>query len=172
MFFVLFSRERAGPPSFVIFHLGMAPQSYEEMMRVTENLSEKYVIGRGGSSTVYKCSLKNGHPIAIKKLYNHFSQNVHEFETELKTLGNIKHRNLVSLRGYSMSSIGNFLFYDFMENGSLYDLLHGTTTPHKQSRSLQVSPLSIHKYLCKCSFFGPWFNPGDILTRISWKLQV
>jgi serine/threonine protein kinase len=117
----------------------MAPQSYEEMMRVTENLSEKYVIGRGGSSTVYKCSLKNGHPIAIKKLYNHFSQNVHEFETELKTLGNIKHRNLVSLRGYSMSSIGNFLFYDFMENGSLYDLLHGTTTHKQLSRSLQVS---------------------------------
>ncbi|KAG0607870.1 hypothetical protein M758_8G061500 [Ceratodon purpureus] len=114
-----------GPPSFVIFHLGMAPQSYEEMMRVTENLSEKYVIGRGGSSTVYRCSLKNGHPIAIKKLYNQFAQNVHEFETELKTLGNIKHRNLVTLRGYSMSSIGNFLFYDYMENGSLYDHLHG-----------------------------------------------
>lgn len=109
----------------MIFHLGMAPQSYEEMMRITENLSDKYVVGRGGSSTVYKCSLKNGHTIAIKKLYNHFSQNVHEFETELKILGNIKHRNLVSLRGFSMSSIGNFLFYDFMENGSLYDLLHG-----------------------------------------------
>uniref|UniRef100_A0A7I4BPG7 non-specific serine/threonine protein kinase n=1 Tax=Physcomitrium patens TaxID=3218 RepID=A0A7I4BPG7_PHYPA len=114
-----------GPPSFVIFHLGMAPQSYEEMMRITENLSEKYVIGRGGSSTVYRCSLKNGHPIAIKKLYNQFSQNVHEFETELRTLGNIKHRNLVTLRGFSMSSIGNFLFYDYMENGSLYDHLHG-----------------------------------------------
>jgi serine/threonine protein kinase len=115
-----------GPPSFVVFHLGMAPQSYDEMMRLTENLSEKYVIGRGGSSKVYRCCLKNGHPIAIKKLYNQFSQNVHEFETELKTLGNIKHRNLVTLRGYSMSSgVGNFLFYDFMENGSLYDHLHG-----------------------------------------------
>jgi len=115
----------AGPPSFVIFHLGMAPQSYEEMMRLTENLGEKFVIGRGGSSKVYRCCLKNGHPIAVKKLFNQFSQDVHEFENELKTLGNIKHRNLVTLRGYSMSSIGNFLFYDYMENGSLYDQLHG-----------------------------------------------
>jgi len=115
----------AGPPSFVIFHLGMAPQSYDEMMRLTENLGEKYVIGRGGSSKVYRCCLKNGHPIAVKKLFNQFSQDVHEFENELKTLGNIKHRNLVTLRGYSMSSIGNFLFYDYMENGSLYDHLHG-----------------------------------------------
>lgn len=103
----------------------MAPQSYEEMMQITENLSEKYVIARGGSSTVYRCSLRNGHPIAIKKLYNQFSQNVNEFETELITLGNIKHRNLVTLRGFSMSSIGNFLFYDCMDNGSLYDNLHG-----------------------------------------------
>ncbi|XP_024358745.1 uncharacterized protein [Physcomitrium patens] len=119
------SKTSQGPPSFVILNLGMAPQSYDEMMRLTENLSEKYVIGRGGSSTVYRCYLKNGHPIAIKRLYNQFAQNVHEFETELKTLGTIKHRNLVTLRGYSMSSIGNFLFYDYMENGSLHDHLHG-----------------------------------------------
>jgi len=116
----------AGPPSLVTFHLGMAPQSFEEMLRLTENLSEKYVAGRGGSSTVYKCTLKNGHSIAIKKLFNYYPQNIQEFETELKTLGNIKHRNIVSLRGYSMSTAGNFLFYDFMEYGSLYDHLHGT----------------------------------------------
>jgi serine/threonine protein kinase len=103
----------------------MAPQSFEEMLRLTENLSEKYVVGRGGSSTVYKCTLKNGHSIAIKKLLS-CPQNIHEFENELNTLGNIKHRNIVCLRGYSMSAAGNFLFYDFMENGSLYDLLHGT----------------------------------------------
>ncbi|KAG0589138.1 hypothetical protein M758_2G248500 [Ceratodon purpureus] len=119
------SKTLQGPPSLVTFHLGMAPQSFEEMMRLTENLSEKYVAGRGGSSTVYKCTLKNGHSIAIKKLFNYYPQNIHEFETELKTLGNIKHRNVVSLRGYSMSSAGNFLFYDFMEYGSLYDHLHG-----------------------------------------------
>lgn len=113
-----------GPPSLVTFHLGMAPQSFEEMLRLTENLSEKYVVGRGGSSTVYKCTLKNGHSIAIKKLLS-CPQNIHEFENELNTLGNIKHRNIVCLRGYSMSAAGNFLFYDFMENGSLYDLLHG-----------------------------------------------
>ena len=115
----------SGPPTLVTFHLGLAPQSFEEMMRLTENLSEKYVVGRGGSSTVYRCTLKNGHSVAIKKLFNYHPQNIHEFETELKTLGNIKHRNVVSLRGYSMSSAGNFLLYDYMEFGSLYDHLHG-----------------------------------------------
>ncbi|CAM6021840.1 unnamed protein product [Sphagnum balticum] len=131
------SKTSQGPPSLVTFHLGMAPQSFEEMLRLTENLSEKYVVGRGGSSTVYKCTLKNGHSIAIKKLLS-CPQNIHEFENELNTLGNIKHRNIVCLRGYSMSAAGNFLFYDFMENGSLYDLLHGQVKKTKLDWNMRL----------------------------------
>lgn len=103
----------------------MALHVYEDIMRMTENLSEKYIIGYGASSTVYKCVLKNCKPVAIKRLYSHYPQCLKEFETELETVGSIKHRNLVSLQGYSLSSSGNLLFYDYMENGSLWDLLHG-----------------------------------------------
>lgn len=92
---------------------------------MTENLSEKYIIGNGASSTVYKCVLKNCKPVAIKRLYSNYPQCLKEFETELETVGSIKHRNLVSLQGYSLSPSGNLLFYDYMENGSLWDLLHG-----------------------------------------------
>ncbi|KAL0447345.1 UNVERIFIED_CONTAM: LRR receptor-like serine/threonine-protein kinase ERECTA [Sesamum latifolium] len=102
-----------------------------DIMRMTENLSEKYIIGYGASSTVYKCILKNCRPVAIKKLYSHYPQCLKEFETELETVGSIKHRNLVSLQGYSLSQSGNLLFYDYMENGSLWDLLHGTTKKKK-----------------------------------------
>lgn len=97
-------------------------------MRMTENLSEKYIIGYGSSSTVYKCVLKNCKPVAIKRLYSHYPQCLKEFETELETVGSIKHRNLVCLQGYSLSPSGNLLFYDYMENGSLYDFLHGKFT--------------------------------------------
>ncbi|TKY45057.1 LRR receptor serine/threonine-protein kinase ERL1 [Spatholobus suberectus] len=47
-----------------------------------------------------------------------------EFETELETICSIRHRNLVTLRGYALTPNGNLLFYDYMENGSLWDLLH------------------------------------------------
>ncbi|PQQ07171.1 LRR receptor-like serine/threonine-protein kinase ERL2 [Prunus yedoensis var. nudiflora] len=63
--------------------------------------------------------------MAIKRIYNRYPDNMREFETELETIGSIKHRNLVSLHGYSLSPHGNLLFYDYMENGSLWDLLHG-----------------------------------------------
>ncbi|QCE16351.1 signaling protein [Vigna unguiculata] len=119
------------PPKLVILHMNMALHVYDDIMRMTENLSEKYIIGYGASSTVYKCVLKNCKPVAIKKLYSHYPQCLKEFETELETVGSIKHRNLVSLQGYSLSPFGNLLFYDYMENGSLWDLLHGPTKKKK-----------------------------------------
>ncbi|XP_002975149.2 LRR receptor-like serine/threonine-protein kinase ERL1 [Selaginella moellendorffii] len=119
------SKTGQGPPNLVVLHMDMACHSYDDVMRITDNLNERFIIGRGASSTVYKCSLKNGKTVAIKKLYNHFPQNIHEFETELETLGHIKHRNLVGLHGYSLSPAGNLLFYDYLENGSLWDVLHG-----------------------------------------------
>nr|AYF57891.1 erecta [Vitis vinifera] len=118
-------------PKLVILHMNMALHVYEDIMRMTENLSEKYIIGYGASSTVYKCVLKNCKPVAIKRLYSHNTQYLKEFETELETVGSIKHRNLVCLQGYSLSPSGNLLFYDYMENGSLWDLLHGPTKKKK-----------------------------------------
>ncbi|KAL8158713.1 hypothetical protein V2J09_000250 [Rumex salicifolius] len=85
-------------PKLVILHMNMALHVYDDIMRMTENLSEKYIIGHGASSTVYKCVLKNCKSIAIKKLYAHYPHSLKEFETELETVGSIKHRNLVSLK--------------------------------------------------------------------------
>ncbi|XP_059629437.1 LRR receptor-like serine/threonine-protein kinase ERL1 isoform X2 [Cornus florida] len=114
-----------GPPKLVVLHLDLAIHSYEDIMRITENFSEKYIIGYGATSTVYKCALKNSRPIAVKRLYTQYQHNLRDFETELETIGSIRHRNLVSLHGYALSHLGNLLFYDYMENGSLWDLLHG-----------------------------------------------
>ncbi|KAG2661981.1 hypothetical protein PVAP13_1KG112179 [Panicum virgatum] len=120
------------PPKLVILHMNMALYVYDDIMRMTENLSEKYIIGYGASSTVYRCDLKNCKSVAIKKLYAHYPQSLKEFETELETVGSIKHRNLVSLQGYSLSPAGNLLFYDYMENGSLWDILHVSSSKKKK----------------------------------------
>ncbi|XP_071710704.1 uncharacterized protein [Rutidosis leptorrhynchoides] len=114
-----------GPPKLVVLHMDMAIHTYDDILRITDNFNERYIIGYGSSSTVYKCALKNSRPIAIKRLYTEYQHNFHEFETELATVGSIRHRNLVSLHGYSLSPTGNLLFYDYMPNGSLWDLLHG-----------------------------------------------
>ncbi|KAK1274072.1 LRR receptor-like serine/threonine-protein kinase ERL2 [Acorus gramineus] len=120
-----------GPPKLVVLQMDMAVHTYEDIMRVTDNLSEKYIVGYGASSTVYKCVVKNAKPIAIKRLYDQYPHNLRVFENELETIGSIRHRNLVSLHGYSLSPLGNLLFYEYMENGSLWDLLHGPSTKVK-----------------------------------------
>ncbi|KAL9254930.1 LRR receptor-like serine/threonine-protein kinase ERL1-like protein [Drosera capensis] len=120
-----------GFPKLVFLRMNLAIHTYEDIMRVTENFNEKYIIGYGASSTVYKCALKNSLPAAIKRLCTQFQHNLQEFETELATIGSIRHRNLVSLHGYSLSPCGNLLFYDYMENGSLWDLLHGPSKKMK-----------------------------------------
>ncbi|CAN8251910.1 unnamed protein product [Cochlearia groenlandica] len=121
------SKQVEGPTKLVVLHMDMAIHTFDDIMRVTENFSEKYIIGYGASSTVYKCTLKTSRPIAIKRIHNQYQHNLLEFETELDTIGSIRHRNIVSLHGYALSSsIGNLLFYDYMENGSLWDLLHGS----------------------------------------------
>ncbi|CAH2073743.1 unnamed protein product, partial [Thlaspi arvense] len=118
-------KQSEGSTKLVILHMDMAIHTFDDIMRVTENLSEKYIIGYGASSTVYKCTSKSSRPIAIKRIYNQHAHNLREFETELETIGSIRHRNIVSLHGYALSPFGNLLFYDYMENGSLWDLLHG-----------------------------------------------
>ncbi|CAN0919719.1 L-type lectin-domain containing receptor kinase VII.1, partial [Linum grandiflorum] len=43
-----------------------------------------------------------------------------EFLAEIASLGRLKHRNLVGLRGWCKREKGTFLLvYDYMENGSL-----------------------------------------------------
>ncbi|XP_078442055.1 ERECTA-like 1 [Wolffia australiana] len=113
------------PPKLVVLQMDMAMHTYDDIMRATDNLSDKHKVGQGASSAVYRCALKNCKPIAVKKLCNSNPNNLREFETELATVGSIRHRNLVSLHGYAISPLGNLLFYDFMPNGSLWDLLHG-----------------------------------------------
>ncbi|KAG8087507.1 hypothetical protein GUJ93_ZPchr0010g8231 [Zizania palustris] len=48
---------------------------------------------------------------------------------ELKTLGEIRHRNLIKLKEFWVRSEYGFMLYVYMEQGSLYDVLHGIQPP-------------------------------------------
>ena len=98
------------PPKLVVLHMDLAIHTLDDIMRSTENISENFIIGYGASSTVYKCVLKNSRPIAVKLLYNQHPHNLREFETELVTIGSIRHRNLVVLHGYALTPYANLLF--------------------------------------------------------------
>lgn len=58
------------------------------------------VLGRSSHGTSYKATLDNGHVLTVKWLREGLAKHKKEFAREAKKFGNIRHPNLVSLRGY------------------------------------------------------------------------
>uniref|UniRef100_A0A0C9RSL6 TSA: Wollemia nobilis Ref_Wollemi_Transcript_14978_3744 transcribed RNA sequence n=1 Tax=Wollemia nobilis TaxID=56998 RepID=A0A0C9RSL6_9CONI len=95
---------------------------------VVKRLTEDNVIGSGGAGKVYKVALPNSQILAVKKIWNNGrveSRQDKEFDAEVDTLGKIRHANIVKLLCCISSADSKLLVYEYMENGSLYDCLHG-----------------------------------------------
>ncbi|KAK4408800.1 putative inactive leucine-rich repeat receptor-like protein kinase [Sesamum angolense] len=93
-----------------------------ELCKATDGFSQNNVIAVDEVGTTYKAMLSNGWCLAIKRLISapHIGQ---EFQTEILTLGRLRHRNLVPLVGFCYELNERFIVYKFMPNGSLHDCL-------------------------------------------------
>ncbi|KAJ8770238.1 hypothetical protein K2173_011774 [Erythroxylum novogranatense] len=111
--------------------------SYKDLHQATSGFSESNLIGLGSFSSVYMGFLDQlQRHVAIKVLNLQNMGASKSFLAECKTLGNIRHRNLVKILTYcsSLDYKGNefmALVYQFMENGSLENWLH--PDPDKRS---------------------------------------
>ncbi|EFJ04757.1 hypothetical protein SELMODRAFT_138277 [Selaginella moellendorffii] len=98
-----------------------------ELMSATSNYSHANIIGDGGFGIVYKAILADGSAVAVKKLITDGGfgmQGEREFLAEMQTLGKIKHKNLVCLKGYSCDGKDRILVYKYLKNGNLDTWLH------------------------------------------------
>jgi len=109
---------------------GLSFFSLSEIKDATGNFAASNVIGEGGFSIVYRGTLPNGSPIAVKRLkYSTKIKGDADFSHELRVISGIKHRNLLPLRGYCVEFDKDeqvseqLLVSDFMENGSLAECL-------------------------------------------------
>lgn len=94
--------------------------TYQEIESATKNFSEENVIGIGGNGKVYKGTFPGGSEVAVKRISHESSEGLRAFVAEISSLGRLKHRNLVGLRGWCKKEKGSLiLVYDYMENGSL-----------------------------------------------------
>ncbi|KAE8660904.1 L-type lectin-domain containing receptor kinase VII.1 [Hibiscus syriacus] len=93
---------------------------YQEIFAATKAFSDENVIGSGGNGNVYKGVLRGGLEIAVKKISHESEHGMREFLAEVSSLGRLKHRNLVGLRGWCRNDKrSSILVYDYMENGSV-----------------------------------------------------
>lgn len=93
-------------------------------MKKIMKLTNKDIIGSGGYGTVYRLIIDDTTAFAVKRLNKGNTDRDCGFERELKAMGDIKHRNIVTLHGYYIAPQFNLLIYELMPNGSLDTLLH------------------------------------------------
>lgn len=83
------------------------------------------VLGKGSVGTSYKAVLEEGTTVVVKRLKDVVAGK-REFDAQMEVLGKCKHENVVPLRAYYFSKDEKLLVYDYLPNGSLSALLHGS----------------------------------------------
>lgn len=69
--------------------------------------------------------MKDGTFVAVKVLSAESSQGHNEFAAEIASMSYVNHENLVKLHGFCAQGEHRILVYDYMENNSLAQILHG-----------------------------------------------
>lgn len=80
--------------------------------------------------------MKNGTIVAVKKLNLSSGRAKTEFDSEVRLISNVHHRNLVRLLGCASKGAELLLVHEYMANGSLDRFLYGLYT------------LSLHSAVC------------------------
>ncbi|KAK9677863.1 hypothetical protein RND81_11G172300 [Saponaria officinalis] len=99
--------------------------SLRELEVATRGFSEENVIGEGGYGVVYRGVLEDGSVVAVKNLLNNKGQAEKEFKVEVEAIGKVRHKNLVGLIGYCADGAQRMLVYEYVDNGTLEQWLHG-----------------------------------------------
>ncbi|KAK3164737.1 hypothetical protein QOZ80_1AG0023920 [Eleusine coracana subsp. coracana] len=83
------------------------------------------VLGKGSVGTSYKAVLEEGTTVVVKRLKDVAAQR-REFDAHMEALGRVEHRNVLPVRAYYYSKDEKLLVYDYLPNGSLSAMLHGS----------------------------------------------
>ncbi|XP_028791015.1 MDIS1-interacting receptor like kinase 2-like [Neltuma alba] len=137
------SKDGEGSPEDVYFVWSLDREvTYEDIIEATKEFDERYLIGKGGQGSVYRVELPTGDVVAVKKLHSMPSgdiSNKKAFTSEIQALTEIKHRNIVKLYGFFSNSQFSILVYEFLEGGSLDNILKNPKQATKFEWSKRVN---------------------------------
>lgn len=87
------------------------------------DLDEETLIGNGGTGKVYRLDLKKGcGTVAVKQIWK--GNEVKLLTAEIEILGKIRHKNIIKLYANLTKDGSNFLVFEYMPNGNLFQALH------------------------------------------------
>jgi serine/threonine protein kinase len=109
------------------FEKGAVPRRfhYLELGVTTRYFSDDLKLGKGGFGSVYHGYLSDVDlHVAIKRVSGNSNQGRKEYESEVKIISRLRHRNLVELIGWHHRDDELLLVYELMPNGSLDTHIH------------------------------------------------
>ncbi|CAO2208161.1 unnamed protein product [Urochloa humidicola] len=139
--------------------------SEAELQQATKKFDKREILGHGGHGTVYK-GIINDIPVAIKRCALIDDRHKREFGKEMLILSQINHKNIVKLLGCCLEVEVPMLVYEFIPNGTLFDLIHGK----KRTMHIPFSSLLriVNEAADGLAFLHSYANPpirhGDVKT--------
>ncbi|KAL3504289.1 hypothetical protein ACH5RR_034130 [Cinchona calisaya] len=97
---------------------------YHELVSATSNFIPDNMVGKGGSSKVYRGCLPDGKELAVKIL-KPSDDVLTEFVLEIEIITAVNHKNIISLFGFCLEDNHLLLVYDFLSRGSLEENIYG-----------------------------------------------
>ncbi|CAA7396610.1 unnamed protein product [Spirodela intermedia] len=120
-----------------MFEKSISKMKLSDLMGATNDFSDETIIVSSGTGTVYRATLPDGSRLAVKRLRDS-QHSEKQFQSEMATLGSMRHNNLVPLLGFCIAKRERLVVYKHMANGTLYNRLHdddpegqGMEWPHR-----------------------------------------
>ncbi|XP_023769308.1 LEAF RUST 10 DISEASE-RESISTANCE LOCUS RECEPTOR-LIKE PROTEIN KINASE-like 1.3 [Lactuca sativa] len=161
-------------------YFGAQVFSYEELEVATDNFNNSRELGDGGFGAVYYGKLIDGREVAVKRLYENNFKRVEQFMNEVEILTKLNHENLVKLYGCSSKHSKELLLvYEYIQNGTVADHLHGklsttTSTPISWPLRLNIAIETAEAlaYLHKSDVIHRDVKTTNILLDKTFKVKV
>ncbi|CAM6025065.1 unnamed protein product [Sphagnum balticum] len=123
--------------------------AYNDIKIATRDFHPDMKIGQGSFGVVYKGTLQDGVEVAVKHLLTNSQQSIDEFLNEVVLITNVKHKNLVKLKGCCLMGGGvtnkRLLVYEFVDNNNLAETIfenkggHNVDWPMRKNICLGVA---------------------------------